>query len=182
MPAMRTYRFAAIHPTSAGPWADEPDKAQWVDDATDLDCLIVRNRSGALCGYVGVPADHPWHGRGCDVVDDVRVYGGLTFANFCQDGDGDGDGGDGPSVCHVPEAGRPADVWWFGFDCGHAFDLAPNFADLVRSLGLPGDGNVYRDFAFVQREVSLLAAQVASHARPGAAGDEALEVDPRSHG
>lgn len=47
----------------AGPWDGEPDKAQWTDEATGLPCLIVRNRMGALCGYVGVPAAHPWHGK-----------------------------------------------------------------------------------------------------------------------
>lgn len=47
----------------AGPWSNEPDKAQWTDAATGLPCLIVRNRLGALCGYVGVATDHPWHGK-----------------------------------------------------------------------------------------------------------------------
>lgn len=37
-----------------GPWDGEPDKMQWTDPATGLDCLIVRNTLGALCGYVGV--------------------------------------------------------------------------------------------------------------------------------
>lgn len=47
-----------------GSWHDEPDKAQWTDEATGLPCLIVRNHSGSLCGYVGVPETHPWHGKG----------------------------------------------------------------------------------------------------------------------
>lgn len=42
-----------------GPWSEEPDKKQWVDEETGLPCLIVRNPSGALCGYVGVSAGHP---------------------------------------------------------------------------------------------------------------------------
>lgn len=47
-----------------GPWVDEPDKAQWTDEATGLPCLAVRSRgsTGAWCGYVGVHADHPFHG------------------------------------------------------------------------------------------------------------------------
>lgn len=45
-----------------GPWQNEPDKVVWVDPLTDLDCMIIRNQSGVLCGYVGVPEAHPWHG------------------------------------------------------------------------------------------------------------------------
>jgi hypothetical protein len=45
------------------PWRDEPDKVQWIDEETDLDCLIVRNRMGALCGYVGISEGHPFYGK-----------------------------------------------------------------------------------------------------------------------
>lgn len=45
-----------------GPWQSEPDKAQWVDEATGLPCLAVRNSGGAWCGYVGVLPGHPLHG------------------------------------------------------------------------------------------------------------------------
>lgn len=47
-----------------GPWQHEPDKVQWIDAGSDLDCLIVRGPSGALCGYVGVPEGHPLFGIG----------------------------------------------------------------------------------------------------------------------
>lgn len=47
-----------------GPWTDEPDKVSWVDEETGLDCMIVRNYGGALCGYVGVPETHPLFGVG----------------------------------------------------------------------------------------------------------------------
>lgn len=49
-----------------GPWQDEPDKRQWADEATGLPCLIVRGPIGALCGYVGVPPDHPAYGLSYD--------------------------------------------------------------------------------------------------------------------
>lgn len=45
-----------------GPWRDEPDKVIWVDEATGLDCMIVRNKMGTWCGYAGVGVQHPWHG------------------------------------------------------------------------------------------------------------------------
>jgi hypothetical protein len=152
---VRTWQFPEVHPPIAGPWADEPDKAQWIDSATGLDCLIVRSgSSGALCGYVGVPPEHPWHGLYFDAVD-VQVHGGLTFADRCEEWAEDGRG-----VCHVPEPGRPADVWWFGFDCAHAFDLAPAYEH--RSPPVFGRDDVYRDFAYVQAEVTQLAAQIAT--------------------
>ena len=46
-----------------GAWVDEPDKAQWRDEATGLPCLLVRNQAGALCGYVGVYPQHPYWGK-----------------------------------------------------------------------------------------------------------------------
>lgn len=47
-----------------GPWQNEPDKAQGMDEATGYDTLIVRNHGGALCGYVGIPETHPLFGVG----------------------------------------------------------------------------------------------------------------------
>jgi hypothetical protein len=152
---MRTYQFPEGHPPGEGPWADEPDKAQWVDPSTNLDCLIVRNHSGALCGYVGVPPEHPWHGKGYDFLPvNVDVHGGLTFSGPCQEG-----AEDGPGVCHVPEPGRPFDVWWLGFDCAHAFDKMPRIEALTN---YPIANSVYRTFAYVQAEVTRLASQIAA--------------------
>jgi hypothetical protein len=145
---MKMWTFPVRCEMGAGPWDSEPDKAQWIDEATDLDCLVVRNSMGALCGYVGVPPGHPWHGRTYYPGPiDVEVHGGLTFSNFCQEGAGEGHG-----VCHVPEPGRPDNVWWLGFDCAHAGDVVPT----LRLF--PGDQ--YRTFSFVQGECARLAAQI----------------------
>lgn len=68
-----------------GEWDAEPDKLQWIDAETGLDCLMVRtNHSGHWCGYVGVPPGHSLHGTSYDGVD-VNVHGGLTFAEGCHD-------------------------------------------------------------------------------------------------
>jgi hypothetical protein len=85
----------------AGEWQNEPDKVQWVDEATGLDCLIVRGPSGALCGYVGVGESHPYFGieySGCTRTprceevwcghapeSAIEVHGGLTFSDSCND-------------------------------------------------------------------------------------------------
>ena len=86
-----------------GPWQDEPDKEQWADEATGYPCLIVRNRLGALCGYVGVPEGHPWHGKDYDDIEPCPdVHGGLTYADSCQEGP------EGETICHVAAPGGPS--------------------------------------------------------------------------
>ena len=101
-----------------GPWSGEVDKEQFTDEATGLPCLVKRNHSGSLCGYVGVSEGHPWFGK--DYGDlSADVHGGLTFADFCQEGD------EAHTICHVPGPGEPDRVYWLGFDCGHAWDLVP---------------------------------------------------------
>lgn len=166
---MKTYTFPERHPNLSGPWDNEPDKAQWIDEATGLDCLMVRNPFGALCGYVGVQPGHPWHGQDYTVLPDVDVHGGLTFADSCQEG-----AEDGPGICHVPEPGRPANVWWLGFDCAHYMDLAPGMleheASKLKSLedlqaymmaeAMSPYGKTYRTFEYVQSECASLAKQI----------------------
>jgi hypothetical protein len=155
-----------------GPWATEPDKVQWIDEATGLDCLIHRGPQGALCGYVGLPPEHPCHGVVEDRVkvetddgpDYPDVHGGLTYANLCVEGRPEGEG-----VCHVPESGRPANVWWLGFDCAHSWDFLPGMAARMRARGCDdgalwdqGPMETYRDIAYVKREVGKLAAQLVT--------------------
>lgn len=151
-----------------GPWKDEPDKLTWVDENTDLDCMIHRNRGGALCGYVGVSEGHPWFGKDYDNVrvpnqdddefgDWVDVHGGLTYADFCAPETND----EGHGLCHVPQEGRPDRIWWLGFDCAHAGDISPAY-DF--KFGRPFAGDSYRDMAYVVTEVQRLAKQARTAA------------------
>ncbi len=139
------------------PWDTEPDKAHWIDPATGLDCLIVRGPAGALCGYVGLPPGHPFHGTHYRDLDDVEVHGGLTFSDAC-----DPDGSEAEGICHTPQPGRPDDVWWLGFDCAHYSDCTPGSRLLHAILG--GDVTlpigVYRTYDYVHAEVARLAAQL----------------------
>lgn len=57
-----------------GPWQHEPDKAQWTT-ASGLPGLIVRNPSGALCGYVGVDSGHALFGVAYD--EDAAILDGA---------------------------------------------------------------------------------------------------------
>jgi hypothetical protein len=133
-----------------GPWDDEPDRVPWTDPATGLPCIVLRSyTTGAWCGYCAVPPSHPCHGAGYDDPD-VSVHGGLTYAAGC---DGDPEGG----VCHIPPAGQPDDMWWFGFDCGHCYDVVP----LLERQGCRRfPGSVYRDLGYVTAETGRLAAQL----------------------
>lgn len=127
----------------SGPWDGEPDREQWKTKA-GLPGLIVRNYHGALCGYAAVESDHPWYGKDWEVPD-VDVHGGLTYADRCRE--------DSP-ICHIPEPGETDDVWWFGFDCAHAFDLSPAHRFDIEE--------VYRDINYVRAEVESLAKQLVA--------------------
>ncbi len=170
----QTWRFPERHPAGPGPWDDEPDKAQWVDPTTGLDCLIVRNKMASLCGYVGVPVDHPLHGLSHhdDRVHKLRAHQGVDYAAYCSGAE------DGPDVCHVALPGRPEHPWWLGFSTTYHNDLQPRpqvvSPELTRVLEalLPPvlrsnwtDGSdttyqTYRDFAYVRNQVTCLALQV----------------------
>ncbi len=168
---MRTWRFDESRPPGDGPWTTEPDKAQRVDPTTDLDCLVVRNRHGAWCGYVGLPPGHPLHGVDYNDLPPLAVHGGVNFSEHCAEIDG---AEEGPYICHVPEPGRPGEVWWLGFDCGHAFDLRPTMeAELAKLPGWPPIPRpagypraTYRPFSYVQSEVTQLAAQLRQPQAP----------------
>jgi hypothetical protein len=132
-----------------GPWDQEPDRVEWY--YRDTPCLAMRNKWGVWCGYAGVRPGHPLHGMPYQVARDlVEVHGGLTYSDACQ--------GD---VCHTPAPGDTPDIWWFGFDCGHAFDLSPGMEAFLRRL----DSNyspfgTYRDLDFVKAEVQAMVRQI----------------------
>lgn len=189
----RAYKWADKRDWGAGPWQEEYDKLQWVDEATGLDCLAVRQVDfGHLCGYVGVPTGHPVYGLGLDAIEGalvpdgsgggepLDVHGGITAATACRAGPECG------NVCHVPRPGRPDDITWVGFDCAHAWDVRPAEDAMFRRLGATGErilalrslGSLrgprteYRTLAYVMAECRRLAAQLA---RLGAADDEGTE-------
>lgn len=138
-----------------GPWQDEPDLVAWrLAEDPDYWCQIARNAglSGALMGYVAVPAGHPLHGQDYGMLDRrLETHGGFTFS--------------GEAV-----GGR----WVFGFDCGHGWDYQPAMEAAMRGSDsfLPphlrthmfhepmfGKHN-YRHLAYVKVIVELLAEQL----------------------
>jgi hypothetical protein len=138
-----------------GPWQTEPDRVEWRH--AGLPCLALRGPHGNWCGYAAVPPGHPLHGKTYDAPD-VEVHGGLTYADACAG-----------AICHVAPPGEPDDVWWFGFDCGHCFDVMPGMNARLRAMGHNDDWldndllqATYRPFAYVEAEINRLADQLAA--------------------
>lgn len=185
-------------PLMAEPWKNEPDFHTF--EAAGLRCVMKRHADWlSWCGYVGVGRSHPlfevhygdlvpapanWMKQSCD-VDEVgpinlfitaldlsagdipegfapltsliTVHGGLSWANRLHDWTG----------------------WFFGFDCGHAWDYSPGFErrmkELDASRGYPSwpdamrDYKTYRSFDYVASECATLAQQIADYGNDGSA-------------
>lgn len=150
---MQTLEYTTVDKSTWEYAQNEPDKKQW-QHKNGLACLIVRNPMGALCGYVGVPKEHPCYNKPYDEVD-VDVHGGLTFSDPCYESDNPAKG-----ICHISEE----EVWWLGFDCAHCYDITPKpipgFTPFWKDP-LFGDCT-YKDFEYVTNEVNKLAVQLAT--------------------
>ena len=123
------------------PWETEPDNAEWEDKVTGYKCRITRHdKFKHLCGYVGIPNNHPLWGKNYNDVD-VQVHGGLTFSEADDD---------------------DKLTWWFGFDCAHAGDISPelliSLIDIDRYT--PDRTEVYRTWDYVENEVRELVRQL----------------------
>lgn len=155
-----------------GPWMTEPDRVDFV--AHGFACLALRHpRHGYWCAYVGVPREHPLYGIAWDADAFPSLEGrGVNYSNVCSG-----------AICHTPAPGMPDDVWWFGFDCGRVFELAPGLE--ARTRGIMGRARthedplvrqlaelcpespfkmreVYRDLPYVRCAVEHLACQLAA--------------------
>ena len=158
---MKTLDYQLFDKSSwpAGQWKTEPDKREWQDETTELQCLIVRTKiTGVLCGYVGVLPGHVAYeldpSNQLFYINDICPHGGLTYAGKSQ----------GP-ICHKEKNGKTDDVWWLGFDCDHYGDLAP----IQRMHGIDsffGEHQYYRNIEYVTQECVSLAKQLHSLNQP----------------
>lgn len=98
-----------------------------------MDCLLRHGAFGCPCGYVRVAEGHPLHGRVCWELDEVDVYGGVTWAGTLPEEDG----------------------WWVGFDMGHAGDFAFGGRSPLDLIPLRTDGEC-------EKETDRLAEQLAA--------------------
>lgn len=136
------------------PWKAEPNRVEWIDPATKLPCLMIRNDRGVWCGYVGVTQQCHWWRVPYDRLTHVQAHGGLTYTDRMHKPITE------PAVLHqMLELGMiPDDLWWVGFDCNHWGDLAPTATFPLQRA----DGKVYRDLEYVTAEVVNLALQAAA--------------------
>lgn len=107
-----------------------------------------RNHSGAWCAYASVPYEPlaAMYAREWDEsrdLDDIEVHGGVTWCGEPCSWERLGTDLDAPAFC-------------LGFDCTHAWDFVPAYADLR-----PSDSLTYRNLAYVREQVALLAKQIA---------------------
>lgn len=132
-----------------GPWDNEPDKVQWVDEATGLPCVIRRSPLGSLAGYVGVmdpERNHPARsGKFCvpvtfgDYFWDPRLYEEPPFSHSVDYG------------YHF--VGGDKNLFYIGFHAGHDGDFCP--APPIR-----GNPRNYRDIGYVRDRCSELAGEI----------------------
>lgn len=178
VPAAEIFYAKQGMPRAHGPWLGEADKVSWIDEATGLECIMLREHpDGYLRGFVGVPSTHPLFGWDHDAVPaslGIAVHGGLTYSRICDDG---------PDprrrliteyrrICHVVVGEVPLQhatdhragqgQWWFGFDCNRIYDVVPSRVGDRQSLMGSGIEARYRDDGYVVREIRNLAAQLAA--------------------
>lgn len=168
-----------------GPWQDEPDKLEWIDDETGYQCLIKRNPfTGALCGYVGLSEGHPYYGKKYSdriplddapgMSPDMESVGGIPLLIELWKTAAGPDGRVSLDVIirvhgSVTFTGfwedREDGLWYFGFDTGHYMDYMPGLvASTERHLGrtscLRHQDCVYRTISYVQDQCRQLAQQL----------------------
>lgn len=121
------------------PWTTEPNEKKWRTEA-GFPAFIKRHPQLLhLCGYIGVPSEHPWYAVEYDAISPYPdVHGGLTYSEY------------------TAPTSKPDGLWWVGFDCAHLGDLSPGMSYQYF------DNARYRDMGFVIAECESLAAQAAA--------------------
>lgn len=139
-----------------GPWQTEPDKLEF--NHNGYDCILIRNRGGAWCGYTQIPKDHPWF-KDLGILDErIDVHGGVTYQGNRMDDD----------------------RYFVGFDCAHWLDLSPAYRALLREMEVGKFGahlkaiedkyrerlpkimeeDIYKDIEFAKNECIKMADQI----------------------
>lgn len=91
-----------------GEWMEEPDV--YLFSYLKFNCSLKRSMVGVWCGYVEIPADHPYYKKKYEDIL-INVHGGLTFNEFIE-----------PDNKHL-----------IGFDCAHLYDLIPSYEYLKKT-------------------------------------------------
>lgn len=154
------------------PWTNEPDFVKWHCYETGLLCIIRRNRSGTLCGYVCVEKTNAYYKydpnggyENRSKLPYLDAHGGITWGDYCfsyletDDGKDFGVYHDDYFKHWIPNGKH----WWLGFDCAHSGDFCPT--DRSFSGYDPYnqyDGSQYRNLAYVRKQCESLATQLVA--------------------
>ena len=128
--------------SAAGEWVEEPDHVVFIYKG--LECKVVRivfpdepNHifGGYLCGYVLIPANHPYHNRLLRDLKNIDSHGGTDMRSRAL-------------------------VTGIGFDCGHLGDYLPSTeyfkkTNLRRDFPLPAGFEKYAIFNPVYRNINF---------------------------
>ncbi|TAA11265.1 hypothetical protein EA658_16510 [Pseudoxanthomonas winnipegensis] len=127
----------------------------WITTAGLRAVVYFVDDMGHRCGYVAVPEGHPLFGVGYDEAKPAqldedgdgyfKVHGGLTYAA-------------GNGEYPVEAAG----VWWFGYDCAHAWD-APAPGSRREAVDMRfgfGSERTHRTLDYCIAECESLASQL----------------------
>lgn len=163
-----------------GPWQSEPDKAEWRDAATRYPCLALRHpEDGSWCGYIALPADHPWVGQDVYRLTTDGIEAGQDEYERTIEGR---EITYGPArcqapytpeerarlynpappwhrVCHTPRPGESEDVRWIGFDCswsGQDYEPARAAGPYAKRCD---ENETYKTLDYVVEQCALLARQ-----------------------
>jgi hypothetical protein len=137
-----------------GPWQTEPDRVEWIFHG--VPCLMIRHASwGSWNGYAGVEPGHKWHGKD-RAETECNAHGGITYC--------------GPVDEYLQMLSKPRsfkNVWWIGFDTGHAFDLMPGMRASLSIIGMESlhIGDIYRDLPYVTACTNAIALQIINARR-----------------
>lgn len=165
-------------PNGNGPWLGEADKVAWRDTHSGYECIMLREPGeGYLGGYVGIPESHPLYGfdhRAIPPVLGIAVHGGLSYSKICKDGPSPAQryvSVESRRICHTRDvryletrhAGdyrvEQPNAWWFGFECNHLYDQIPDQRSRSGFMAAETEA-IYRDDAYVVREIMNLASQL----------------------
>ena len=155
------------------PWETEPNFKKW--NAYGYRCVIMRHPEiGHLCGYVGIPKNHPLYGvhygeespalaarfkerlnepigENAPIVaimlGEPKATPELSFNNVhC---------GITWSADRLPGKKIKSRRWWYGFDCAHHNDICPYLARFQSITEA-----TYKDMAYVKNITENLAFQL----------------------
>lgn len=137
----------------------EIGRAKRQGDVAKVNMLVAMRNMNKSSFYKRMRKEHPRascdYGMNHSPESILRVHGGITYSDYCHG-----------VICHTPKPGEADNVYWFGFDCAHAWDLSPAMEARLRSyrsfVHASHPNDVYRDIEYAKTETKNLAEQLAA--------------------